>query len=86
VPRDVLDRAKAILADIERDAEDLAPRIARRSPRARAGDAVEEKEKQLGLFEPKRSAVEKELERVDIDRLTPIEALLLLRELKQLLP
>ena len=38
------------------------------------------------MFEPKRSAVEKELERVDIDRLTPIEALLLLRELKQLLP
>jgi len=84
VPREVLERAKAILADIERDAEDLAPRIARGSDKGRKGERAGAQ--QLGLFEPAQSAVEKELAQADLDRLTPIEALLLLRELKQLLP
>jgi DNA mismatch repair protein MutS len=41
VPREVLERAKAILSDIERDAEDLAPRIAtaRRKGPARTSPA-----------------------------------------------
>jgi DNA mismatch repair protein MutS len=82
VPRELIARAKEILVDIEKDAEDLAPRIARSMP------GQKEKAKgptQLGLFEPARSKVEQELEKVDLDRLTPIEALLLLRELRQML-
>ncbi|MBI5361728.1 MAG: DNA mismatch repair protein MutS [Planctomycetes bacterium] len=84
VPRDVITRAKEILGDIERDAEDLAPRIARRGAKAQAGDPPAGR--QLGLWEAGQSAVEAELASVDLDKLTPIEALLLLRELKQLLP
>ena len=38
---------------------------------------------QLGLFAPPASPVEEELCRLDVDGLTPIEALLKLRELKE---
>jgi DNA mismatch repair protein MutS len=82
VPKDVLERARRILSDIEKDAEHLAPRIARASSRSRA--SADESTQQLGLFEPPRGAIEKELEKIDVDRLTPIEALLVLRELKSL--
>jgi DNA mismatch repair protein MutS len=79
VPRELIERAKEILADIEEDAEDLAPRIAKASsPSKSRGDRG-----QLGLFEPARSEVEREIEKLDLDKLTPIEALLLLRELKR---
>jgi DNA mismatch repair protein MutS len=84
VPKDVLERARRILADIEKDAEHLAPRIARGSSRARSA-ASNDGAQQLALFEPARSAVEQELDKIDLDRLTPIEALLVLRELKSLL-
>ena len=82
VPREVITRAKEILGDIERDAEDLAPRIARRGGKTKAEPPAE---RQLGLWEAGRSDVESELAKVDIDALTPIEALLLLRELKQMI-
>jgi DNA mismatch repair protein MutS len=84
VPKGVIERARAILQDIEKDSEDLAPRIARGSAHARPNTPADGGQ-QLGLFEPSRSAIEKELAKVDLDRLTPIEALLILRELKQLL-
>lgn len=83
VPNDVLARAKDILADIERDAEDLTPRIARKSAKAKS---EEPGARQLGLWESTRSVVESELTKADLDRMTPIEALLFLRELKQMLP
>ena len=78
VPRELIERARQILADVEEDAEDLAPRIARRS-----GRLGPEEPHQLGLFEAARSEIEQEIEKLDLDRLTPIEAMLLLRELKQ---
>jgi DNA mismatch repair protein MutS len=84
VPKDVIERARGILADIEKDSEDLAPRIARGSGRTRTA-AAGESGAQLDLFESTRGAIEKELAKIDLDRLTPIEALLLLRELKSLL-
>jgi DNA mismatch repair protein MutS len=79
VPAALVERARAILADIEKDAEDLAPRIARngRNPDGRDGP------QQLGLFDAPRSEIEREIEQLDVDRLTPFEALCLLRELKQ---
>ena len=76
VPRAVIDRAKQVLADVEKDAEDLAPRLAR-SSRRRQDDAH-----QLSLFAPPPSAVEDEIRKLDLDRVTPIEALMLLRELR----
>lgn len=77
VPKGLIERAKEILADIEEDAEDLAPRIAKVSSKSRPSDG------QLGLFEAPRSEVEREIEKLDLDRLTPFDALLLLRELKR---
>jgi DNA mismatch repair protein MutS len=79
VPRELIERAKEILADIEEDAEDLAPRIAKASSPSKD----REDRGQLGLFEAPRSEVEREIENLDLDKLTPFEALLLLRELKR---
>lgn len=80
VPVELVDRAKEILADIEEDAEGLAPRIAKASKR---GKGAAEVPQQLGLFQAPRSEIEREIEKLDLDRLTPIEALLLLREWRQ---
>jgi len=78
VPAPLLERARAILADVEKDAEDLAPRITNANRRR----AKSEPEQQLGLFDRPQSQVEAEIAKLDLDRLTPIEALCLLRDLK----
>ena len=82
VPPELLDRAKSILHDIELDSDDLAPRIAGTAEQIE-GDAPG----QLALFaapvEP--SAVEKAVAAIDLDQTTPMEALLKLRELRELM-
>ncbi|MBL8860127.1 MAG: DNA mismatch repair protein MutS [Planctomycetes bacterium] len=78
VPPALLARAREILADVEKDAEDLAPRITNAN-RRRTKDTGEN---QLSLFDRPQSAVEAELAKLDLDRLTPIEALCVLRDLK----
>jgi DNA mismatch repair protein MutS len=77
VPRTVLERARAILVDLEREEEDLALRIlsGATAPKKEAG-AV-----QLALFAP-RSAIEEDLARLDLDRLSPLDALLTLKALQ----
>ena len=80
VPRELIERARAILSDIEADAAGLAPRIASSMPSARGAAPGPV---QLALFDAGPSAVEKRLAELDPDRMTPIEALLALRELKQ---
>ena len=82
VPLELLARAKEILAGLESDAEGLGPRI-----------AASEKERltpvqssaQLSLFEAPPSRLETALKKLDPDRLTPIDALIALRDLKRLL-
>ncbi|MCY2959957.1 MAG: DNA mismatch repair protein MutS [Planctomycetota bacterium] len=76
VPDALLVRAKEILAELEEDAEGLAPRIAK-------GRKSEDSGRQLGLFESPFSATEEEIRKLDIDRLTPFEALCLLRDLQR---
>jgi len=86
VPREVVQRAREILAELEAahlDA-DGKPRIA---PAAQGEQAAARRRKargqaQLALFEGAESAVADELRRMDLDRLTPLEALNKLRELK----
>jgi DNA mismatch repair protein MutS len=80
VPRPVIERAKQVLADVEKDAEDLAPKLSR-SAKTKRDDA-----QQLSLFTPPSSAVETELSKLDVDRITPIEALMILRDLRSKLP
>ena len=81
VPQALLERAKGILRDIEQDAEDLAPRIAAH------GDAAQSKpaNQQLSLFASGPSPVERELEQLSVDELTPLQALVELKRLQDLL-
>ena len=79
VPRELVERARQILLDLEEDHEGLAPLIANQGKPA---DLLAPQ--QLGLFESPQSRLEKELSKIDIDRTTPLEALLLLRKLKQM--
>jgi DNA mismatch repair protein MutS len=77
VPEPLVARAREILRELEEDAEGLAPRIARgQRPPGEVG-------RQLGLFEAPFSAAEEEIRKLDIDRLTPFEALCLLRDLQR---
>ncbi|HTF87072.1 MAG TPA: DNA mismatch repair protein MutS [Planctomycetota bacterium] len=79
VPGELLLRAKEILAGLESDAEGLGPRIAgSRTPPAIPAA-------QLSLFEAPPTRLESALKKLDPDRLTPIDALIALRDLKRLL-
>lgn len=70
VPRRVLERAAEILAELERDpaTPSIGPGLA----------GV-----QMTLFEAAPSEVEEELKRLDLDSLTPVQALVKLEELKK---
>ncbi len=79
VPREVVDRARQILSDLESahlDA-DGRPRIAPSEP----GPHV--RQVQLALFEGEGGAVVDALRRLDLEAMTPIEALNKLRELQE---
>jgi DNA mismatch repair protein MutS len=68
LPAEVVARAKAVLADVES---------------ASARPARQTHADQLPLFPEPEDPVVTELRSVDLDRLTPIDALLFLRELKK---
>jgi DNA mismatch repair protein MutS len=68
LPAPVVDRAKALLAELETG----GPRLAVRS-----------RATQLGLFAPPRDPVVEELARLDVNHLTPVEALNLLVKWQQ---
>ncbi len=78
VPGDVVDRARHILSGLESAHldSDGRPRLAPAEP----GPHV--RQVQLTLFEGEGAAVADELRRLDLDAMTPIEALNKLRELK----
>jgi DNA mismatch repair protein MutS len=79
VPREVVDRARDILADLEAAHLDASgkPRIAPAAPGPRV------REVQLALFEGAESAIAEELRRLDLDKMTPLEALNKLKELRE---
>ena len=79
VPREVIDRAKQILAELEQEHLDAegAARIARKNePHASS-------EIQLTLFAPADHPIVEQLRQVDLDRTAPIEALRLLEQWKR---
>jgi DNA mismatch repair protein MutS len=78
LPPAVIDRARAILAALERD--ELT-----RGGRPSVSGTPAEPQRQLGLFQPaaEPDAVRQRLAGVDVDRMTPLEALALLAELKK---
>ena len=79
VPDELVARAKAVLRDLEADEEDLAARISGAEPVGRDGLT------QLTMFPPSKSKVEAALRELEPERMTPIEALVKLAELKKLL-
>jgi DNA mismatch repair protein MutS len=79
VPPALLERARSILRDLEADNEDLVPRISQHKPGAKPAP------QQLGLFASAPSRIEQALAKLDPDKLSPIEALLELRRLREML-
>jgi DNA mismatch repair protein MutS len=79
VPREVVDRAREILADLEASHVDASgrPRVTPAVP----GPSV--RHVQLTLFEGAGSALLDELKKLDLDKMTPIDALNKLREMKE---
>ncbi len=81
MPREVVDRAREVLMNLE--ANELRPNHHGGLARRRRGMQVDPN--QLSLFDVlKSSPVEDELQKIDINRLTPLEALLKLNELKEM--
>ncbi|MBN1442976.1 MAG: DNA mismatch repair protein MutS [Planctomycetes bacterium] len=83
IPREVIDRSKEILSNLENQSLDIhdQPSIARRAAAADAADrplAV-----QLDFFHNANDGLLKELKRLDLDRMTPMEALRYLDELRR---
>jgi DNA mismatch repair protein MutS len=82
LPREVIERAREVLFNLESNelSTDQIPRLANR----RSG--VDADRNQLNIFEYlKKSAVEEELKKVNIENLTPLEALIKLNELKKII-
>jgi len=83
VPDAIIEDAKQILSFIEHktDHADLHPRLKPAGKRRKK--QAQKPDPQLELFEPTEASVKKMLEKIDISRMTPLEAINLLNELKQ---
>ena len=77
IPREVIFRAKEILSNLS-DTERTLP-----SEREKFRKLVSKNENQLGLFDIQESELRKALTEVDVDNMTPLEALQKLDELKR---
>lgn len=75
LPKEVVERAKDILDALEKNSyrEDGMPKLAK----------TEQESKQLGLFREDNHPLIEEIKRIDIDKLTPVEALVKLEEWKE---
>ena len=81
IPQEVVERAKEVLHNLE--ANEVSPNRMPRIAGRRSGSSVDRN--QLNLLDlVKKSPIEKELEKVEIDKLTPLEALIKLNELKEM--
>ncbi len=79
LPSSVLERARAVLRNLETNAvnEEGKPRLSVAAPETSRGPAQED------LFSPRESPVLSQIRDLDVDRLAPIDALLLLQDLKR---
>lgn len=71
IPKEVVERAAEVLSDLE--GKEASPQASR----------IKERTLQMTLFEAQESEVEKKLKELDPNTLTPVEALVVLEELKQ---
>ena len=80
LPRSVIERAREILTNLEANelSPNRMPKLAKRNP----GRDVDRS--QVSLFPPaEKSKIEKELTSIDLNKMTPLEALIKLNELKE---
>ncbi len=82
LPREVISRAKEVLANLEAEvlAPNREPKIARHHRHA-ANEAA----RQIDLFQTENREIKSALQSIDVNQLTPLEALLKLNELKALI-
>ena len=80
VPHDVVVRAREILEKHEESGHELSDNLTLRA-RRKTHITVH----QLGLFSPEEEKLRARLETVDVERTSPLEALALVAELKELL-
>lgn len=81
LPKEVIERAKEVLHNLETNeiSTNRLPKIASRRPGSQAD------QNQLSLLDlMRKSQLEKELENLEIDKMTPLQALLKLNELKEI--
>ena len=82
LPRSVIERAREILTNLE--ANELSPNRKPKLAKRHAGREVDRN--QVSLFSaPETSPLEKELKSIDLNKLTPLDALIKLNELKKML-
>lgn len=82
LPQEIIERAKEVLHNLETNeiSPNRMPKFANRLPGSRVD------RNQLNLLDlMTKSAIEKELEKVEIENLTPIQALIKLNELKEMM-
>ncbi|MFT5285531.1 MAG: DNA mismatch repair protein MutS [Planctomycetota bacterium] len=84
VPSELLTRAQEILAHLEEEAGGLAPLVAGATPRTTLIPQTPPTQQLTFFGSGEPSAVEQALEEIDVDAMTPIQALLKLKELKDL--
>ncbi|MDP2644602.1 MAG: DNA mismatch repair protein MutS [Desulfobacterales bacterium] len=79
IPETVVRRAKEILFDIENEENSLNGTL----PFEKEGGALKPKPRQLDLFHPPEHHVVEKLKTLDISNMTPLDALILLNEMKK---
>ncbi len=77
IPQSVIERAREILVTLERKERDVVEETRRKGPDVRNGG------RQLGLFSSKEQGIVDAIREVDLDALSPRDALNVLYELKQ---
>lgn len=82
LPKEVISRAKEVLTNLESDVltPNREPKIARHQRASAQNSAL-----QMDLFETKNREIKSALQSIDVNQLTPLEALLKLNELKALI-
>ncbi len=84
IPVEVIDRAREILGNLENQALDLddRPALARSSAKPKAGEGRKAESIQLDFFQSINDEIYRELKSLDLDSMTPLDALKALSELK----
>jgi DNA mismatch repair protein MutS len=75
IPQSVIERAREILETLERKERDVVEETRRRGPAPQG--------RQLGLFSSREQAIVDAIREIDLDALTPIDAMNRLYELKK---